>query len=346
MRMLGFRLIRLTFAFFVVLILLGISLGATGFSEKNLRSRINEELRGLRTSLAQGIRDPRELERVLAIKEKELEDFYELDTPWYVRSLEDTIRVLTFDLGTARNIKSTDGSNETADIILERLPRTMLLMFTSFVIVTIIGILAGLWVGTKPDSRVDKILSVFSAVSAALPAWWLGIPFILIFAVTLQWLPAGGMYSAPPPEGGLARFTDLLRHAVLPVISLVLVSLGPYLYEVRTMTLQIAQEDFVLYARAKGFSELRIRLRYILRPAAPVIVTGLLLGLAGSFSGAIITEMVFNWPGMGSLYREAFLGTPDEGLIVSLTFVFMLLYVAVRFVLEILYLYLDPRIRY
>jgi peptide/nickel transport system permease protein len=193
---------------------------------------------------------------------------------------------------------------------------------------------------------VDKALSMFSAVSAALPAWWLGIPLILVFAVTLQWFPIGGMYSAPPYEGEFLRFLDLLWHAILPVTSLVLVSLGPYLYEIRTVTLKIAQEDFVLYARARGFSEIRVRLRYILRPAAPVIVTGLLFGLAASFSGAIITEMVFSWPGMGSLYREAFLGTPDEGLIVSLTFVFMLLYVAVRFVLEVLYLYLDPRIRY
>ena len=346
MRTLIFRLIRLIAALFIVLILLAVSWGATGVLEKSFRSKINEELRGLRVSLAQGIRDPGELERVLQVKEKELEHFYGLDKPWHRRSVEKTSGILHFDFGEAKNLRTAEGSSKVKDIIFERMPRTLLLMLTSFVIIAVFGILIGLWLATKPYSKADKITSGFSAISAALPAWLLGIPLIIVFGVVLGWLPTGGMYSVPPPEGGLARFADLLKHAILPATSLVLVSLGPYLYEVRSMTLKIAQEDFVTYARAMGFSELRIRLRHILRPAAPPIAPGLLLGLAGSFSGAIITEMVFNWPGMGSLYREAFLGTPDEGLIVSLTFIFILLYVAAVFALEILYLWLDPRIRY
>jgi peptide/nickel transport system permease protein len=184
-----------------------------------------------------------------------------------------------------------------------------------------------------------------SAISYALPAWWTGILMILLFAFQFRILPAGGLYSTPPPEGGVERLLDLLYHAILPVITLVLVSLGAWIYTVRTMVLNTAQEFFVTVARAKGLPESRVMRRYILRVAAPPIVTNLVLGLAASLGGAILTETVFNWPGMGRLYYEAILAA-DETVIVALTFMFTLLYVAARFVLEVLYVTLDPRIRY
>jgi peptide/nickel transport system permease protein len=130
------------------------------------------------------------------------------------------------------------------------------------------------------------------------------------------------------------------------VLTLVLVSVGPYVYSVRTITLNIAQEDHVTLARAKGLPEPRVRNRHILRVAAPPIVTGLIFGLAGSLSGSILVETVFNWQGMGRLYYDALAGTPDEAVIVALTFMFTLLYVGVRILLEVLYIFLDPRVRY
>lgn len=134
--------------------------------------------------------------------------------------------------------------------------------------------------------------------------------------------------------------------AILPVLTLVPVSVGPYIYSVRTMTMTVAQEDHVVLARAKGLPERRVTTRHILRVAAPPIVTGLLFGLAGSLSGSILIETIFNWRGMGRLYFDAITGTPDEGLIVALTFVFTLMYVIIRFVLDVLYVILDPRVRY
>jgi len=124
------------------------------------------------------------------------------------------------------------------------------------------------------------------------------------------------------------------------------VSVGPYIYSVRTMTVTAAQEDHVQLARAKGLSESVVNRRHILRVAAPPIVTGLVLGLAGSLSGSILTETVFNWRGMGRLYYDAISGTPDEAVIVALTFVFTLIYLLCRFLLDILYVILDPRVRY
>jgi peptide/nickel transport system permease protein len=130
------------------------------------------------------------------------------------------------------------------------------------------------------------------------------------------------------------------------VLTLVLVSVGPYLYVVRTITLNVAQEDHVMLARAKGMPGRIVSRRHVLRVAAPPIVTGLILGLAGSLGGSILVETVFDWRGMGRLYYEAIAGTPDEGLIIGLTFMFTLLYVIARMILEILYVLLDPRVRY
>jgi peptide/nickel transport system permease protein len=198
---------------------------------------------------------------------------------------------------------------------------------------------------TRVGSRLDRLVSYASAVSYAVPTWWLGILMVLVFAFQLRLLPASGLYSTPPPESGLPRLLDLLRHAILPVTTLVLVSLGGWVYAVRTMVLNTAQEFHVTVARAKGLSENRVMRKHILRVAAPPIVTNLVLGLAGSLGGAILAETVFNWPGMGRLYYDA-ITTADETLIVALTFLFAVLYVAARFILEVLYVLLDPRIRY
>jgi len=199
---------------------------------------------------------------------------------------------------------------------------------------------------TRVGSRLDRILAYVASISFAIPGWWLGILLIVVVSFRLEWLPAGGMYSTPPPEGGIERALDLAYHAILPILTLVPVSVGPYIYSVRTMTMTVAQEDHVLLARAKGLPERRITMRHIFRVAAPPIVTGLLFGLAGSLSGSILIETIYNWQGMGRLYYDAVSGTPDEGLIIALTFVFTLLYVIIRFILDVLYVLLDPRVRY
>ena len=345
-RPLAVRALSLVGVLLVVLFLLVISLGATGFSDRMLQAAVGEELRELRPALAETIRDPDQLEEALAARREELEAAYGLDRPWYRRLPATVARMAVLDLGEARTLRSFTGSRRVADIVLERLPNTMVLLTTALVITAVIGLAVGVRMATRPGTAVDRAVSYFSAVSYALPAWWVGILLILLFAFYWGILPSGGMYSAPAPPGGLARFLDLLRHAILPVFTLVLVGAGPYIYVVRTMTLNVAQEDHVTVARAKGLSEGAVTRTHILRVAAPPIVTGLLLGLAASLGGSILVETVFHWQGMGRLYYEAIVGTPDEGVIVALTFVYTLLYVVVRLVLEVLYVFLDPRVRY
>lgn len=343
---LGLRALTMIGVFFVVLLMLVLTLGLTGFSDRILSSVVGEQIRVERTALAETIRDPDELERVLNERRVALEAFYGLDTPWYYRLPGTVFRVLRLDLGEARSLRSFDGSSRIIDIVLERLPNTMLLMTTSLVIVAVLGLGLGLFVATRPGTWLDRAVSGFAAVTYAIPTWWIGILLILVLSVQWRLLPSGGMYSTPPPTEPWPRFWDLARHALLPVLSMVLVSVGPYVYAVRTITLNIAQEDFVAMARAKGLPERRVRNVHILRVAAPPIVTGLIFGLAGSLSGSILIETVFNWQGMGRLYYDALAGTPDEGVIVALTFMFTLMYVGIRLLLEVIYIFLDPRVSY
>lgn len=329
-----------------VLFLLGISLGATGFSDKLLQAQVGEEVRGLRVTLAQTVRDPEELESILEVQKADIERFYGLDQPWYMRLPKSIGRVLVLDLGEARTLRSSSGSSRVSDIILERLPNTALLLTTSGLITAVFGILVGTKLATRIGSRLDRGFALFSAISFAVPAWWFGIMMILLFAFQFKLLPPGGMYSTPPPEEALFRLFDLIKHAILPVVTLVLVTIGPYLYTVRTLTMTVAVEDHVFVARAKGLEEGKVIRRHILRVAAPPIMTGLILGLTSSLGGSILVETVFNWQGMGRLYFDSVAGTPDEAIIVGLTFMFTALYILARFVLEILYLILDPRVRY
>ena len=345
-RTLGLRAATLLGVLLTVLVLLVVTLGSTGFSDRILTAVINEEIRALRTAQATQARDPDALEEALETRRQELIEFYDLDKAWWERMPATVFRVITLDLGEARTLRSSDGSRRVSDIVLERLPNTAILLTTSLVITAVIGLAVGVKMATRVGTKLDRAVSFGAAVSFALPAWWTGILLILLLSFHFNVLPSGGMFSTPPPEGGVARFFDLLKHAILPIITLVLVSVGPYLYAVRTMTLNVAQEDHVLVARAKGLAESAVMRRHILRVAAPPIVTGLILSLVGSLGGSILVETVFNWNGMGRLYFEAVAGTPDEGLIVALTFIFTLMYVAARFVLEVLYLLLDPRVRY
>ena len=331
----------------IVLFLLVTILGLTGYSDTILEAQVGEQLRAVRTGLAENnVTDPDAVEEIIEAQRAELEASYGLDREWYERLPAVVAQVLVFDLGEARTIRAADGSNDVSDIILERLPRTMMLLTTSLAITATIGLMVGVYLSTRPGSRADRAVSYIAAITNGLPAWWAGILLILIFGFWLRILPQGGMFSTPPPEGLIPTVLDLAWHALLPVLTLVLVSVGPSIYVIRTLTLNVALQDHVTVARAKGLPEGLIRRRHVLRVAAPPIVSGLILGLAATLGGSIVIETVFAWEGMGLLYFMTFSGQRDEGIIIGLTFMFTLIYVGARLLLEILYVFLDPRVRY
>jgi len=329
----------------VSLLLVIVVLGATGVSDRMMGAVVNENLRELRQSLSQTIRDPDQLEIAVAAERQHLLEFFGLDRPWYLRLPDMVWRVMSLDLGSARTLKSFTGSTKVLDIVLERLPNTVLLVTSSMLISSVIGLYFGVKIAMKAGSRLDRSLSYLSAVSNALPTWWAGILLILLLSFQIRMFPFGGVTSSPAPDDPLSLAIDVIWHAALPVATLVLVSVGGWMYTVRTMVLNTSQEDFVTAARAKGLPENVVMSRHIIRVAAPPIVTSIVLGLAGSLGGAILTETIFNWPGMGRLYYDAILAL-DENVIVALTFMFTVLYVSARFILEVLYILLDPRVRY
>jgi peptide/nickel transport system permease protein len=329
-----------------VLILTGVIIGVTGLSDIVLYNIVDERLRIIKQQLAIKIKDPEQLNRAVEELKQELIRAYDLDKPWYARIPRTIYQIMVLDLGTSRSTLSFSGSNKVADIILERIPNTVLMVTTAVLISSLVGLVVGLWSASKVGSLLDRFTSLISAISYSLPTWWFGMVVILVFAYELRLFPSGGMTTPGlTTTDPITRFLDLLWHLFLPVLTLFVALVGSWIYVTRSIVISITKEDFIVVGRAKGLPERVIRNRYLLRNSAPPILTNMILGLAGSITGAILTEAIFNWPGMGSLYYNAILSA-DINMILALTYIYTLVYVVARFILEVLYVMLDPRVRY
>ncbi|MEM0383652.1 MAG: ABC transporter permease [Candidatus Caldarchaeum sp.] len=265
------------------------------------------------------------------------------DEPFFVRSLNYLRDALTLELGRALFISSDSGSRSVRVIIMERLPNTVLLFTTTQLILFFLGLFTGLFLSRRYGSRVDKIVSLLTPLSS-LPGWFYGLFLILIFASILRILPYGGMVEIPPPTDRLEYALSVLRHMILPVLSWLTAYFFINAYTRRTFFLIFSSEDYVEVARAKGIPEPLIRRRYILRPTLPPIITDLSLTLLASWTGAIITETVFNWPGVGSLFYVASVAF-DTPVLVGLVVIYAYLLAITVFILEMVYAVLDPRVR-
>jgi peptide/nickel transport system permease protein len=228
-------------------------------------------------------------------------------------------------------------------IIVERLPATLLLFGTANLLVFFASVFIALGLSRRYGSALDRTVIALAPSSAA-PAWFYGIFLILIFAFLIPVLPAGGMVDVPPPEGTLAYAASLLRHMLLPVAAMFLSSIFISIYSWRTFFLIHSSEDYVEMARAKGLPSRMIERRYVLRPTLSPIITSFALMLIGLWSGAIILEQVFNWPGLGTLLFQA-IGHRDTPVIIGTVVIFAYLLAVTVFLLDILYALLDPRVR-
>jgi peptide/nickel transport system permease protein len=344
------KVISLVVVLIGVLVLLAVIMGATGLSDRMLKSILIEEVQEYRQMLIKRGVDLEAIEKAVEEYNRTRAEALGLDKPWYVRLPQLIYRLLVLDLGHSRTLQSSWGSNKISDLILDRLPNTIILTTTGISLTALVGIWVGLYIGSNVGSKADRVISILSAVSYALPLWFVGLVLILLlaYAPKILWgvriFPPGGMVSIPPPKDPVAYFLDVLWHLALPLMASFIAFFGSWAYVTRNIVLNVSQEDFVNFARAKGLPESVVRRRYILRPSLPPILTNLILSLAFSISGYIITERVFNWPGMGSLYYSA-IRALDEPVIFALTYIFTLVYIVARFVLEILYIVVDPRIR-
>ena len=267
-----------------------------------------------------------------------------LDKPFLERSVIYLIDALTLDLGRALFITSASGTKQVRIIILERLPRTVLLFTTGTIGYSILGLILGLRMARRPGKIFDRVTTFFAIITQAIPPWFFGMLFILLFAYQLRLTPFGGMVSVPPPSDPWNYALDVLYHMALPLFTWIFSLFGSWAYITRNLTMQSSEEDFVTTAKAKGLSENLIMRRYILRPSLPPIITSISLSLIASWQGAIITETVFGWPGLGRLFYDA-IETLDAPVMIGLTVVYAYLLVATIFILDLTYSLLDPRIK-
>lgn len=267
-----------------------------------------------------------------------------LNEPFLQKSFRQTAEAISLNLGKAVTLRDGNGSSLLWDLIMERLPRTVLLFTTATVTSAVLGIWLGLRMARRALSTMDRSLTVLSITTFVVPSWIFGILFLLIFAFALRWVPPGGLISAPAPTDPFLFAADLGYHLLLPLVVVTFSSFGVWSYVTRNLVLQIMDEDYVTAARTKGLPEKVVLNKYVLRAASPPIVTSLALALVASWTGAIITELVFNWPGIGLLYFDAIL-VIDPPVIIAITVVYAFLFVITVFILDVVYSFLDPRIR-
>ena len=271
------------------------------------------------------------------------EDRLGLNRPFAVRSMAFLRNALTLNLGRSLNMTSDSGSKQVKLIILERLPPTLLLFGIANLILFFSSVFIALGLSRKYGSFWDKVILLLTPTSAA-PSWFYGLFLILLFAAVLHVLPFGGMVNAPPPDNWFDYALSVLKHLILPSSAWILSSIFLSIYNWRTFFLIYSSEDYVEMAKAKGLNSRDLERRYILRPTLPTIITSFALLLIGLWTGAIITETVFNWPGLGrTLFRAV--GLYDTPVIVGSTIIYAYLLAITVFLLDIVYALVDPRVK-
>lgn len=346
-RIVRFSLVRLVSLF--VTIVIGVFLtimiaNMGGYVDEIMRAQIRESVtiavaaNPAAQSLSPETRNQLVLDRI-AQEEKRLG----LDQPLILRSMRYLANALTLNLGRAQNMTSDTGSKQVREIILNRLPATLLLMGSANLFLFITSVLLALTLSRNYGSFWDKLVVTLSPTSSA-PPWFYGIFLILIFAAVFKILPFGGMVDAPPPTNRIDYALNVLKHLILPALALVISSLFLSIYNYRTFFLIYSSEDYVEMAKAKGLPAGEIERHYILRPTLPTIITNFALLMIGLWTGAIITETVFLWPGLGrTLYRA--IGLYDTPVIVASTIIYAYLLSITVFLLDFVYALVDPRVK-
>ncbi|WP_157019091.1 ABC transporter permease [Mesorhizobium xinjiangense] len=232
------------------------------------------------------------------------------------------------------------------DIILERFPATMELALVALTLSVVIGVPLGVYAGLKPESIGGRSVMAGSILGFSLPNFWQGMLLILIFAVLLGWLPAGGRGETVQVLGMRVSFLtwDGLQHLLLPALNLALFKMSLVIRLARANTREVVTQDYVKFARAKGLSTRRVVLVHVLKNIMIPVVTILGLELGSMVAFAIVTETVFAWPGMGKLLIDS-IKLLDRPLIVAYLMLTVLIIVTINLVVDVLYSFLDPRIR-
>jgi peptide/nickel transport system permease protein len=228
------------------------------------------------------------------------------------------------------------------NVVASRIPATLLLMVPSLILTVLVGILMGILSVRRPYSFLDRFLSSFAFFFYSMPVFWLGFILLTFFAVTLSVLPAGGMLSVTTTGFDVV---DYLRHLILPMTALTIINLASFSLLVRSSMLEVLDQNYIVTARGKGLSERLVFYRHALRNGLLPTVTMLGLFVGSILSGAILTETVFSWPGLGSLTFDS-ISRRDYPVVLALFFIFSILTILSNLITDIVYGILDPRITY
>ena len=258
-----------------------------------------------------------------------------LHEPAYVQYLIYVGNLLKGDLG-----QSFTFAQPVTDVIADRLGNTALLAVAAIILAAVVGVAAGTWAALKPGSLRDQSLSVVVLFFNSMPSFWLGLVLIMIFGLHLRLLPVSGMQSVGGGDGVLA----LVSHMILPSITLAAWSLATIARMTRSSLLEVINSDYVRTARAKGMRESRVVLRHALPNAMPQIITVIGMQMGFLLSGAVLTETIFSWPGIGLAMYQA-ISTRDIPLIQGGILILAMAFVLINFAVDVLYTYFNPKIK-
>lgn len=265
-----------------------------------------------------------------------LRTIYGLDQPLWSRYLHWLGAAIGGDFGYSRLYAQPVGS-----ALLPALANTLILLTSSLVLALAIALPAGIYAATRPYSTADYGINFAAFAGISMPPFWLGILLILLFAVLLGWLPAGGTAAA----AGVSGKWESLQYLVLPIVSLTIAGIGGHTRYMRASMIETLRQDYIRTARAKGLGETRVVLGHALRNALIPVVTVIALDLGMLFSGALITETVFAYPGMGKLIFDSIMGN-DYNLALVALLMATALTLAGNLLADAAYVGLDPRISF
>ncbi len=284
---------------------------------------------------------------------------HHLDEPMVTQYYYYLVDLSHLDLGiTGKNA----GSRPVIDVLVEKFPATLEMALVSMVMCIIMGIPLGIISAIKKDKWPDHIVRIFSLIGVSMPIFWFGCLLQLLLAYQLGWLPLHGRFPGsssgfyPPThvtglylidsllEPNLDKFFLSLKHLIMPAFCLAYLYLAVVARMMRSSMLETMTQDFIRTARAKGLSEFKVVFKHALRNALTPTVTVVGLAFGGLLSGAVLTETIFSWPGLGRYSTQAILNS-DFASIMGFTLLVVLAYVIANLVVDVLYVYLDPRVK-
>jgi len=242
--------------------------------------------------------------------------------------------------------KSFVYGESTFKVILERMPATFELAVSALLLSIALGIPLGLYAGLKPDSLVSKAIMGASILGFSLPTFWVGLLFIMIFAVQLGWLPSTGRGETVTVLGVPWSFltVDGLRHLVLPAVTLALFNISLVMRLTRAGVREVLPQEYIKFARAKGLKESRVISVHVFKNILIPVVTVIGLEFASLIAFSVVTESIFAWPGMGKLIIDS-INKLDRPMIVTYLMMIVVLFITINLVVDFLYTVLDPRVR-